>query len=282
MTNVEPLPSRPTVGASVEMLVCQLAGDDPPRRARAVLLAGRIDTRSLGADADFDVPEIGAVDVAGAAFVFRFGAVVLFGVDPATEVRFLERLRPHLVDPLPVPETDMVEIDLRSDVEEQIDSRGTVLLRALTLERAELVATALARNVLLARDETRVAEVLERIEPLAASLQQDGETGLRVRPLMKQIGGVLMARHRMVGRAQVTERPDVLWDHPLLERLWTRLEAEYELGDRSRALEAKLELIGDTAETLLELVQNRRTMRVEYAIVGLIAFEIALSLWSLV
>ncbi len=87
-----------------------------------------------------------------------------------------------------------------------------------------------------------------------------------------------MARHRMVGRAQVTERPDLLWDHPSLGRLWVRLEAEYELDDRSHALAEKLDLIGDTAETLLDLVQNRRTMRVEYAIVALIAFEIALSL----
>jgi required for meiotic nuclear division protein 1 len=278
MEPTETLPSRQAAAAAAEMLVCQLDGESPPRRARALLLAGRIDTRGLGAAAEFEVPEIGAVEVAGAAFVFRYGAVVLFGVDAAAELRFLERLRPHLVDPLPVHETDSVAIEIRSDVEEQIDSHGTVLLHQLTLERAELVATALARSVVLARDEIRIADVLERIEPLAASLQRDGDIGLRLQPLMKQIGGVLMARHRMVGRAQVTERPDILWDHPALERLWVRLEAEYELDDRSHALAEKLDLIGDTAETLLDLVQNRRTMRVEYAIVALIAFEIV---WSI-
>lgn len=278
MTDRTTISTRPATSATAEMLVCQLAGEARPRRACARLLAGRIDTRALGASPDFEVPEIGAFDVGGAAFVFRFGAVVLFGVDADEEKNFLERLQPHLVDPLQLPESDAIEIELRDDVEEQIDSRGTVLLRSLTLEKAELIATALARNVLLSRDETRIAEVLERIEPLAMSLQRDGETGLRLRPLMKQIGGVLVARHRMVGRAHVTERPDILWDHPQLERLWVRLEAEHDLNERSQALADKLDLIGDTAETLLELVQDRRSMRVEYAIVALIAFELALSL----
>ena len=43
-------------------------------------------------------------------------------------------------------------------------------------------------------------------------------------------------------------------------------------------LHGKLALITRTAEAALELLQNRRALRVEWAIVGLIVFEIVLTL----
>ena len=43
----------------------------------------------------------------------------------------------------------------------------------------------------------------------------------------------------------------------------------------------KLELIGDTAQTLLDLLQNRRSLRVEWYIVILIVVEIVLTLYEL-
>ena len=63
-----------------------------------------------------------------------------------------------------------------------------------------------------------------------------------------------------------------------LERIWARLRDEFEIRERFAALHGKLALISRTAETALELLQNRRALRVEYAIVGLIVFEIFLTL----
>jgi uncharacterized Rmd1/YagE family protein len=80
-----------------------------------------------------------------------------------------------------------------------------------------------------------------------------------------------------VGRAQIGEKPDLLWDHPELDRLYGRLEAEFELGDRSRSIERKLEVIGDAANILLNLVMDKRSHRLEIAVVLLIAFEIVVS-----
>ena len=92
---------------------------------------------------------------------------------------------------------------------------------------------------------------------------------------------MLAAQHRVVGGAQISEKPELLWDYPQLDRLYGRLEAEFELGDRARAIERKLEVIGDAAEWLLDLVQDKRSLRLELAVVGLIAIEIFLSLYDL-
>ena len=41
---------------------------------------------------------------------------------------------------------------------------------------------------------------------------------------------------RMVGRVEVAEKPEIVWDDPRLDRLYERLATEYELRDRDRAL----------------------------------------------
>jgi hypothetical protein len=81
-----------------------------------------------------------------------------------------------------------------------------------------------------------------------------------------------------VAGARIEDSPELLWDHPELERLWARIRDDFEIRERSAVLHGKLGLIAKTAETALELMQNRRALRVEWAIVGLIVFEIVLSL----
>jgi uncharacterized Rmd1/YagE family protein len=85
----------------------------------------------------------------------------------------------------------------------------------------------------------------------------------------------------MVGRVEVGEKPDVLWEQPGLNRLFSRLEDEYELSERRTALERKSDLIARTVEMLVDLLQNKRALRVEWYIVALIVFEIILTPYQL-
>jgi uncharacterized Rmd1/YagE family protein len=266
---------RPPVAGTREVLAFALPGRMAPGQARALLVGGRINLRGLLNDVEPDDLDPGG---AGAAFVFRYGVVVLFGVGAEDERRFLESIGEQVIGPLPVPEIETAAIDLAPGRDEQVDPHGNIRLRELTPERLLLTATVLARSVVLARDETRIADVFDRIEPLVDGLQRDGRTGHPIRRVMRQIGEVLAARHRMVGRAQISEKPEVLWDHPELDRLYGRLEAEYELGDRARVIEHKLEVIGDAADVFLNVIQDRRSVRLELAIIALIAFEVVVGL----
>jgi uncharacterized Rmd1/YagE family protein len=98
---------------------------------------------------------------------------------------------------------------------------------------------------------------------------------------VRQIGDSLLTQHRMVGRVAVEDKPDILWDWPELERFYARLADEYELLERGQAVDRKLALVGDTIRTLLELVQDQRTVRLEWYIIILIAIEILLSLYEM-
>ena len=247
---------------------------------RAILLGERIDTRGLEDPEPLATAPLALkCEPSGIAVLFRYGVAVLFGVSPSEERRFIDRFMPRVVEPYDPPEIDELRIVLRADAEEQMGVDGTLTLKDLSVERAQLVADALAKSLVLAHYETRIASVFDRIEPLAASLRRRGRPGSQGRFLLRHIGNVLTVQHKMVGRVETGEKPEVLWDHPALERLYLRLADEYELRERERALDRKLEVISRTVETLLDLVTQSRNLRVEWYIVGLIVMELVLSVY---
>jgi uncharacterized Rmd1/YagE family protein len=156
----------------------------------------------------------------------------------------------------------------------------TIVLEDARLERLQLVADALAKSIVLALYEARVARSFDHVEPLALDLQ-GGTTRGQAHHLLRNVGDALLSQHRMVGRAQVSEKPDLLWDHPELERLYLRLEDDFEIRERHVALERPIDLVSRTAQTILEILQSRRSLRVEWYIVLLIVVEILLTLYDL-
>ncbi|HTU60371.1 MAG TPA: RMD1 family protein, partial [Polyangiales bacterium] len=103
----------------------------------------------------------------------------------------------------------------------------------------------------------------------------------RERELLQYIGGALLSEQRMVGRVEVREKPELLWENPALERFYLRLEREYELRERATSVERKLGLISRTAQSALDLLEQRSARRVEWYIVALIVVEIMLTLYSM-
>jgi uncharacterized Rmd1/YagE family protein len=149
------------------------------------------------------------------------------------------------------------------------------------VESLQVVADVLAKSVVLAYYEATLAGVFDAVEPLAAGLRQGGRRIPKGPDLLRYVGDTLLIQHKMVGRVEVGEKPEVMWERPELSRLFARLEDEFELSERRLAIERKLELISRTVGTLLELQQNRRALRVEWYIVVLIVFEIFLTLYQM-
>ena len=88
-------------------------------------------------------------------------------------------------------------------------------------------------------------------------------------------------RHRVTGPVEVSEKPDILWDKPHLERLYARLEDEYELKERAESLNRKLAVIAETAQVLTDIIDTRRSLRLEVIIVLLILFEVIITIYQL-
>jgi len=249
--------------------------------ARARLLGSRIDTRELEkGTAVAQAPMVLPAGERGHLVVFRFGAYVAFDVDEETERAFAARLAPHVSGSLERPETETAEVVVDPEGREGVDADGRFVLAAESLERLQVVASVLAKSAVLAHHEVRVREAFDRVDLLAERLRR-GARLARGRELTREIGDALLIQSRMVGRVEVSEKPEITWEVPALDRLYERLSTEYELIERERILTRKLELVALAARTTLDLVNTRQGLRVEWYIVILIVIEIAIVLYEL-
>jgi len=126
-----------------------------------------------------------------------------------------------------------------------------------------------------------VSSVIDVVEPFARVLAEQGRTPGGRRAILKHIGHALLVQHRVSGRVAVAEKPDAVWDRPDLERLYARLQDEYELTDRADALARKLALISETATMLTDIIDTKRSLRLEIMIVVLIVFEIIITAYQI-
>lgn len=250
-------------------------------RARAVLVGQRLDLRTLEISERLaSTPLTLRVGDHGCATLFRYGAVVFFDVAPMEESAFLQYLQPFVQQPYTVPETEHLDIQVRPDTREHLAT--TVLyVTSSHIEQLQIIADIMAKSVVLAEYEKRIAAAFDRAEPIAVAMEARGATGQSSRELIRHIGSGLLSLHHMVGRVEVGEKPELLWEHPELEILYVRLADEFELNERHTALERKLDVITRTAETQLDLLQTARSLRVEWYIVILIVVEILLTLYEL-
>jgi uncharacterized Rmd1/YagE family protein len=254
-----------------------------PLTARAVLLGERIDTAGLERrDALSSNPlafRVGSGE--GMAVVFRYGVVVLVGLDTLAEDEVIRGVAPRVLGAFPLHEEETIRLAPLDGREERADPDGVVRIADITPERMLVVADALAKSAALAHDERQVTEVLDAIEPWARTLSEKGRRPASRREMIRLLGQALLVQHRVSGRVAVSEKPDLLWDRPDLERLYARLEDEYELIERAGILDRKLSLIGQTARLITDLMDTERSLRLEIIVVVLIALEIVLSVFQI-
>lgn len=249
--------------------------------ARALQLGERIDVKGLEREDAFSaVPLAFRTGPESIAVLFKSGAAVFIGMNPVDEERLIRSLADRIIAPLDERETEAVRLVVRPEEDALVSPAGELQIKSADPNRLLLVAEALAMSVAFAYDERRIAAAFDRIDSVAQSLKQRQLPPSPQGALLEQIGEAVLIQQRLAARVDLDEKPDVLWDHPDLERFWARLVEEYDLTQRGRAISRKLEVIRGTADTLTDLFATRTSHRLEWYIIALIAFEIALSLYD--
>lgn len=248
--------------------------------AVALFLGERLNTQAFdNTDSLASDPLVINMGQQGYAVLFAYGAAVLFGLEPVEEAGLVAQLNGFVDGPF--EEAEMERVELRFGADTVRATNGIIWLQRFSIEQLQLVADILSKSVVLAHYENRIATVFDQLEPFSKNLQANTKSDRWSKDLLRQLGRNLAIQHKIVGRVEIIDKPDLLWDSPNLERLYLRLEDEYEIKERHAVLERKLALMTQTAETALELLQHNSSLRVEWYIVALIVIEILLSLYEL-
>ncbi len=220
------------------------------------------------------------VGESGCVVLLRYGVVVSFNLTELEATNLLETLQPFIKEPITEMVSEQLTLAFKAGTKERIE-RDVLWLRNHDPERLQIVAEALAKSVVLEYYEAEIAKIFDRMRIFTTAIQNQQASLPKEHELLRDVGGTLLIQQKMLGTVEVGEKPDPIWDHPELERLYLRLEDEYELRERLLALERKLALIGKTVETALGILQRDSSHRVEWYIVILIVVEILLSVYDL-
>ncbi len=257
------------------------AQNSPVLRGRAIFLGRKLQLDTLATSETLaENPLVVKSGTQGYAVLFPYGVAVLFGLQAVEEASLLTQLQPLIQGSFETPETEDIDLIFNAEKPGRYE-RDRAYLYPFSVQQLQIVADVLAKSIVLEHYENESSTVFEQIEPFAHGLQKSTKDERWGKELLRQVGRVLAIQHNIVGRVEIIDKPELLWDEPLLERIYLRLEDEYEIRERHQALERKLELISRTAETVLELMQHNTNLRVEWYIVILIVIEILLSLYDL-
>lgn len=243
-------------------------------RARAVLLGDRLSPDRAAQARVISTAPFAFRKGEGFVVAFRYGAAVLIGLDPAEEEEALALLAGP---PAGTREEERIGVELGPVPDEGLSAAGVLQLRELDPAHVLVLADILGKSVALAYYEKEIASVLDAIEPAAGALAATGRIPSARTEILKLVGSALLTQHRVSGRIAFAEKPDILWEHPELERFYARLEDEYEIVERGTLLNGKMSVIASAAETFTDMMDTARSARLELLIVILILAELVIA-----
>jgi uncharacterized Rmd1/YagE family protein len=252
---------------------------------RAWFLGHRLDLKALAQMQRLTIsPYVIRAGHDGYAVLFRYGVAVLFGLTEEEEQKFIEDCSPYIINPFDNRDLENEEgtVVVNQNKPETVIPEY-IRIKEWDLDRIQVIADALAKSSALSYYESLIAKTFDKIEPVASKMQEGiFVSGSVSRDILKHIGMTLSVQRTMVGQVEIEEKPEVLWERPELERLFHRLEDEYELTERHTALKDKLELIYQTADTMNGILQYRRSQRAGWYIVFLIMIFIVMSTYEMI
>lgn len=215
-------------------------------------------------------------------YLYYFGGIVFFNCSGDIIARFIDTIpqyADHLkVQPqLPFQEEYRLEIDPEG---EPVIANDCAVMPQYNLAFLDIVCFVIAKSVALERIEERVDVVFDEVEGLIANLGK-GRLELPDRDMARLASSILSFKFTSIAHIMVLDKPDITWDDPEVDRLYLTMARLFELDERYQEIKHKSETLLDMTDVFASLSHARRSARLEWIIIILIAIEILIYLIQL-
>jgi required for meiotic nuclear division protein 1 len=216
------------------------------------------------------------------AYAYDFGALVFVNVPDPVREAVLARFAAHIPrEPHPPLHEDFL-IEVRPGAAIGIEvAFDRVVVPDLGPATLSVIAYVLAQSTAIDYYDEDVQAILDRIGTIATEVSKHGKPRGRQRDLVRFVGAAINSQVEIISAISLLDKPDITWEDEGADRLHDKLRYHLEIAERYKALEAKLQVIREALQALLELSSERRMLFVEVAILLLIVLETAVGLLKL-
>lgn len=236
-----------------------------------------------GAYPSLDANDVRAklIENLGLAFAWRFGAIVFVEVPKETRHREVELLREALGLPLREPRVTAEKFFIFVDATRQAQVEyNRLVLPTINQERLGAVAQTLAQSVAMEYYEAIVTQAKMQVLAMLDRIRRQGRIAIPAMRLNSQIADASMAQAEVVGVLHLLDKPDTLWNDAEMESIYLDLRNAFDLEERFKSIEYKIETIKESLRIVLEARNSALAQRLEMIIIVLVAVEVMFSIFQ--
>ncbi len=213
-------------------------------------------------------------------FLFRFGSVVFFNVEPRRQTDIMEKLGTMVGVSDVVTISDEYALEVQEGANNEIYFERVVMDR-LTVDRISLIALIMAQSGALEYFEGKIDELLNRSREIGGFLEAAGRMKLTGRSINKFIGSCMRAKQDLVSSLYLLDKPDETWEDQVLDTLYRDAVDMFELKERYKTVDYKLKTVEENLKLIAGLLANRKAAFLEWLIIILIGIEVVLFVYEL-
>lgn len=214
-------------------------------------------------------------------YLYYFGGMVFLNCSDDVMARCIEGLKQHveqLREAPQLPFRDDYQLVIDPSVEPSITNERAVMPQ-FKQELLEIICFVIAKSVALERIEERVDTVFDEVGVMISRLGQ-GVLELPDKKLAKLTSSVLDFKYTSIAHIMVLDKPEITWDNEEADRFYLTISNLFELRPRYQEIKHRAETLLDVTDVFSNLSHARRSARLEWIIIILIAFEIVMALWQ--
>ncbi|KAL7544234.1 hypothetical protein ACHAWF_007612 [Thalassiosira exigua] len=218
--------------------------------------------------------------------IYRFGSVVFFNVTTKEASLLSEQIKKHSTEPIAsgFERREHFEVALQPQLE-SVSGKITAdraVVRELDMNTVGLVSNIMGQTVALDWHNDTVDELLANFSRVNSSVERTGGfTNVERHTLFQVVARNNSLFIDMVGKLGIKDRSDTAWHLSQYEGLHEGMRKEFDLDERFRDIEFKLDLIQQNAKFFLEVLHAQKSNTLEWVIIVLISFECVLMIMDM-
>ena len=209
------------------------------------------------------------------AVIFPYGVIVSWGASYDTLMFLLDFVKEFQIRNIEPPIVEESAYSVGEDFNIHFDK-----LSIKDREHANLcsISHALAQNVKLMEFERKIQESIEANDFIPRQLTQNGSIPLGKKEISKKIGELFLVKSQINLQYDLLDTPAFFWDYPEYEHFYLRMTKYLDINSRLEVLNKRVEVLQELLNMLSHEQNHRYSSILEWIIIGLILFEIVLTL----
>ncbi|WEW57080.1 sporulation protein rmd1 [Emydomyces testavorans] len=231
------------------------------------------------APSDHDSPDLNTTIHTPEVFLFDYGTVVIWGMTPSEETRFLDEVSKFADSVLSAEDTQIEKFNFyyTRDYQARIYNDFISLRDPRSYMTKLAISHALSQSVKTSLFEDLVSETIAATSPLPAQIAETGSVNLTRRQINMQIGELFILRINIHLQGSVLDSPELMWAEPQLDPIYQAVRSYLEMDQRVGLLTERLDVIADLLAVLKDQLSHRHGEYLEWIVIILIAAEILIA-----